>query len=135
VAYFPQPIPRLVSVSPENLLRLADAEAALGRLAGAGRLLPQPHLLVGPYLRREAVASTRIEGTQASLVDVFDAEAGDQPLGPDVEEVVNYVRAMEAGLRRLRTLPVSTRLIRETSTSSWSSNPLRARADSTPSSV
>jgi Fic family protein len=113
VAYFPHPLPRLLPISPENLLRIADAEAALGRLAGAGRLLPDPHLLVQPYLRREAVASTRIEGTQATLVEVFDAEAGDEPLGADVEEVVNYVRAMELGLRRLETLPLNTRLIRE----------------------
>jgi Fic family protein len=113
VAYFPRSIPRSVELTPDNLLRLADAEAALGRLAGAGRLLPDPQLLVGPYLRREAVSSTRIEGTQASLADVFDAEASDLPFGPDVEEVINYVRAMESGLLRLSTLPVSTRLIRE----------------------
>jgi len=50
--------------------------AALGRLAGAGRLLPAPHLLVAPYLAREAVASSRIEGTQASLSDVFEADEG-----------------------------------------------------------
>jgi Fic family protein len=113
VAYFPKPIPRALPISPDNLLLIADAEAALGRLAGAGRLLPDPHLLVRPYLRREAVASTRIEGTLASLVDVFDAEASEQPLGADVEEVVNYVRAMEIGLYRLETVPLSTRLIRE----------------------
>ncbi|HUP68605.1 MAG TPA: Fic family protein [Acidimicrobiales bacterium] len=113
VAFFPRPIPRALAISEPNLMRLADAEAALGRLAGAGRLLPAPHLLVRPYLRREAVASTRIEGTQASLLEVFDAEASDQPLGADVEEVVNYVTAMERGLQRLETLPVSTRLIRE----------------------
>jgi Fic family protein len=113
VAYFPKPIPRELTISRDNLMRIADAEAALGRLAGTGRLLPDPHLLVRPYLRREAVASTRIEGTQASLVDVFDAEASEQPLGADVEEVVNYVRAMEIGLERLETLPLSTRLIRE----------------------
>ena len=113
VAFLPRPIPRQLATSPENLLRLADAEAALGRLAGAGRLLPNPHLLVRPYLRREAVASARIEGTQATLLDVFNAEASDQPLGADVEEVVNYVRAMEGGLQRLDSLPVSTRLIRE----------------------
>lgn len=113
VAYFPTRLPRQVPISSENLMLIADAEAALGRLAGAGRLLPDPHLLVQPYLRREAVASTRIEGTQASLLQVFDAEAGDEPLGADVEEVVNYVRAMELGLRRLETLPLSTRLIRE----------------------
>jgi Fic family protein len=113
VAYFPKPIPRELTISRDNLMRIADAEAALGRLAGTGRLLPDPQLLVRPYLRREAVASTRIEGTQASLVDVFDAEASEQPLGADVEEVVNYVRAMEIGLQRLETLPLSTRLIRE----------------------
>ena len=113
IAYHPLPIPRTIEISGRNLLRLADAEAALGRLAGAGRLLPQPQLLVGPYLRREAVASTRIEGTQASLAEVFDAEASDLPLGPDVEEVINYVQAMEDGLLRLQSLPVSTRLIRE----------------------
>lgn len=106
---FQVPLP----ISDDNLLRLADAEAALGRLAGAGRLLPHPHLLVRPYLRREAVASTRIEGTQASLLEVFDAEASGEPLSADVEEVVNYVRAMESGIDLLQTLPFSTRLIRE----------------------
>ncbi|MDZ7732588.1 MAG: Fic/DOC family N-terminal domain-containing protein [Acidimicrobiia bacterium] len=105
VAYFPKPVPRHVTISDSNLLRLADAEAALGRLGGAGRLLPVPHLLSRPYLRREAVASTRIEGTQASLVELFDAEAGDEPYGADIEEVVNYIEAMETGLRRLETLP------------------------------
>lgn len=113
VAYYPQPIPRYLDVSSGNLIRLADAEAALGRLAGAGRLLPDPQLLVGPYLRREAVASTRIEGTQASLAEVFDAEANDQPFSADIEEVVNYLHAMQAGLDRLQTLPVSTQLLRE----------------------
>lgn len=94
-------------------MRLADAEAALGRLAGAGRLLPDPQLLVQPYLRREALASTRIEGTQASLAEVFDAALSDQPLGADVEEVMNYVQAMEVGLVRLEQLPISGRLLRE----------------------
>ncbi|MFN0092685.1 MAG: Fic family protein [Acidimicrobiales bacterium] len=113
VAYFPRPIPRTLEVSTDGLLRLADAEAALGRLAGVARLLPDPHLLVQPYLRREAVASTRIEGTQATLLEVYDAEATDAPYGADVEEVINYVRAMEAGLARLGSLPFSVRLIRE----------------------
>ncbi len=112
-AFFPQPIPRSLDLSPTTVAKMADAEAALGRLAGAGRVLPSPQLLVGPYLRREAVASTRIEGTQASLTDVYDAEAADLPLGPDVEEVINYVLAIETGLDRLATLPLSSRLIRE----------------------
>mgnify|MGYP000902748612 CR=1 FL=1 len=135
VAYLPSPLPRSVDISPENLLRLADAEAALGRLAGAGRLLPHPQLLVGPYLRREAVSSTRIEGTQASLAEVFDAEASDLPLGPDVEEVINYVRAMEAGLQRLSTLPLSTRLIREMHAvilAGGGAGPLQAASKETP---
>jgi Fic family protein len=112
-AYLPASVPRTLGLSSANLIRISDAEAALGRLAGAGRLLPDPHLLVAPYLRREAVASTRIEGTQASLADVFNAEASGEPFNADVEEVMNYVRAMEDGLQRLATLPVSVRLIRE----------------------
>lgn len=113
VAFFPNPLPRSLDLPNSAVVKMADAEAALGRLAGAGRLLPNPELLVGPYLRREAVASTRIEGTQTSLTDVYDAEATNQPLGPDVEEVLNYVSAIESGLSRLATLPLSTRLIRE----------------------
>ena len=113
VAYFPRPLPRSLPISPVSLMLLSDAEASLGRLAGAGRLLPDPHLLIGPYLRREAVASTRIEGTRASLDDLFDAEASDQPFDADIEEVVNYIQAMQTGLERLTTLPISTRLIRE----------------------
>jgi Fic family protein len=113
VAYFPRPIPRSVSISSVNLMLVADAEAALGRLAGVGRLLPDPHLLVNPYVRREALSSTRIEGTQATLLEVYDAESSDQPHGPDVEEVINYVRALENGFERLESLPVSVRLIRE----------------------
>ena len=75
--------------------------------------MASPQLLVYPYLRREAVSSARIEGTQASLSDVFDAEASGRPLTPDVEEVVNYVRAMEQGIDRLRCLPLSVRLVCE----------------------
>jgi Fic family protein len=113
VAYFPRTIPRDLDVSAMNVVLLSEAEAALGRLAGAGRVLPDPHLLVGPYLRREAVASTRIEGTRASLDELFDAEATDRPPNADIEEVVNYIRAMETGVARLNSLPLSTRLLRE----------------------
>lgn len=113
VAYFPREIPRTLDISQDNLLRLADAEAALGRLAGAGRLLPDPRLLVQPYLRREAVASTRIEGTQASLAEVFEAEASEQAPNADVAEVVNYVRAWEEGLALLDELPFSVRLVKQ----------------------
>ncbi len=111
VAYFPENLPRSLELSAESIM--LTAEAALGRLAGVGRLLANPQLLIYPYLRREAVASTRIEGTQASLSDVFDAEASERPLTPDVEEVVNYVRALQLGIDRLPVLPLSTRLICE----------------------
>jgi Fic family protein len=92
---------------------LADAEAALGRLAAIGGLLPNPDLLVRPYLLREAVSSTRIEGTSATIAEVLDVDAAGSAPGADVEEVVNYVEAMRWGAERLDELPVSTRLLRE----------------------
>lgn len=92
---------------------LADAESALGRLAAVGSLLPSPDLLVRPYLLREAISSTRIEGTQATLAEVLDVDAVGESPGADVEEVVNYVEAMRWGVSRLDTLPISARLLCE----------------------
>ena len=93
---------------------MSKADRALGRLAGAGRLLPNPHLLVQPYLTAEALSSSRIEGTQASLSEVFEAEADRADSSTiDVREVQNYIRAFEHGLARLDELPLSLRLIRE----------------------
>ena len=112
-AFVPAPIPRSLPLDERTVLLLSEADMALGRLAGAGRLLPNPHILVSPYILREAVASSRIEGTQASISDVFDAEAAGGEVSPPVREVQNYVRAMNRGLARLATLPVSLRLIRE----------------------
>ncbi|MDQ6910777.1 MAG: hypothetical protein M3Z84_08370 [Actinomycetota bacterium] len=91
---------RSVALSVDTVLLLSEADRALGRLAGAGRLLPTPHLLLQPYVAREALASSRIEGTQASLSDVFDAQARNKPEGP-VREVTNYISALEHGLARL----------------------------------
>jgi Fic family protein len=97
----------------QNLLSRADL--ALGRLDGSIQTLPNPDLFVFMYVRKEAVLSSQIEGTQSSLQDLLSAEA--QIFAPerprDVDEVVNYVRAMNGGLARLRDLPVSVRLIRE----------------------
>ena len=93
---------------------LSDADAALGRLAGAGRLLPDPHLLVNAYITREAVASSRIEGTQASVTEVFDAAVTDRSPREDVQEVRNYIQALRHGLGRMdQGFPISLRLIRE----------------------
>lgn len=111
-AYHPEPLPRSFRLSPRTIMLLSDADRALGRLAGAGRLLPNPHLLIGPFTTREAVASSRIEGTQASLSDVFDAQARSVSSGP-ILEVTNYIAALEHGLSRLNSLPVSKRLLCE----------------------
>jgi len=94
--------------------QLSRADRALGELAGIGRALPNPHLLILPFARREAVLSSRIEGTQASLSDLFAFEAAPRAEETgDVREVFNYVRALEFGLSRLKDLPVSLRLTRE----------------------
>jgi Fic family protein len=95
---------------------LSRADRALGRLDGSIQTLPNPALLVFMYVRKEAVLSSQIEGTQSSLQDVLAAEA--ELFAPDtrphdVDEVLNYVRAMNYGLARLADLPVSVRLIRE----------------------
>lgn len=115
-AFIPNPLPPAIAWSDELILALSEADRALGQLAGLGRLLPNPHLLIRPFLHREAVLSSRIEGTRASLSDVFAYELN-QPLlfelPSDTREVYNYVRALEYGMDRLRTLPLSLRLLRE----------------------
>ncbi len=94
---------------------LSRADRALGRLDGSIQALPNAELFVFMYVRKEAVLSSQIEGTQASLHDVLDVEA--QLLDPkrpnDTEEILNYVRALNFGLKRLSELPLSMRLIRE----------------------
>ncbi|WP_245587657.1 Fic family protein [Calidithermus chliarophilus] len=94
---------------------LLEAQGALGQLKGTAERLPNPDLLVMMYIRAEAVLSSQIEGTQASLDDVLRAEANlANPDAPgDVQEVINYIEAMDYGLRRQEELPVSLRLIRE----------------------
>lgn len=92
------------------------AERALGKLDSFANTLPSPHILVRPFVRREAVLSSRIEGTQASINDVYIYEAAQLSyLEPttDVREVHNYVRALDYGFERVSSLPVSLRLIRE----------------------
>jgi Fic family protein len=111
-AYFPQPIPRSVEVAMPSVSLLADAEAALGRLAGAGRLLPNPHFVARPYLLREAVSSARIEGTQTDVQEVLDAVATEAEPNADVEEVVNYIRALDVGIELASRVPLGVRVIR-----------------------
>ena len=92
---------------------LSQADAALGRLAGAGRVLRDPNLLINSYLTQEAVSSTRIEGTETSLTEVFKAEAAAGESDDNVIEVTNYVRAMQVGVKRLEQLPICLRLVKE----------------------
>jgi Fic family protein len=94
---------------------LSRADRALGRLDGSIQTLPDPDLFVFMYVRKEAVLSSQIEGTQSSLNDILEAEAEifDPDRPRDVDEVLNYVRAMNYGLERLAELPISVRLIRE----------------------
>jgi cell filamentation protein, protein adenylyltransferase len=116
-AFIPAPLPPEppVALSGELPGLLSAADRALGRLDGSVLTLPNPDLFVFMYVRKEAVLSSQIEGTQSSLQDLLAAEAQlfDQALPRDVDEVVNYVRAMNHGLVRLPELPVSVRLIRE----------------------
>ena len=104
-----------VGLDRELIRLLSDADRALGRLDGVATVLPNPDLFVAMFVRQEAVLSSQIEGTQSTLQDVLAYEVDahqDSPPG-DVEEVVNYVAAMNHGLRRLPELPVSLRLVRE----------------------
>ncbi|NIV36316.1 MAG: Fic family protein, partial [Anaerolineae bacterium] len=120
-AFVPDLLPPQLSVDWDLARSLSGADRALSELAGVGRTMPNPHLLIGPFVRREAVLSSRIEGTQADIADLYAYEVGQLPLPglepappeSDVREVLNYVRALEYGLKRLATLPVSLRLIRE----------------------
>src|SRR6266540_522386 len=114
-SFNPEPTPRRIELDADLVMALSEADQELGRLAGLGQLLPNPHLLIRPYVRREAVSSTRIEGTQSTLGELFSAEAQMRllPENPDLREVLNYVRALELGLQRLETLPLSNRLLRE----------------------
>ncbi len=116
-AFYPAPLPPDPPVRIEGELqqKLSRADRALGRLDGSITTLPHPDLFVLMYVRKEAVLSSQIEGTQSSLQDLLAAEAHvlTKRTPKDVGEVVNYVRAMNYGLARLAELPVSIRLIRE----------------------
>lgn len=99
-----KPAPPLSSVAWDDDLvcTLSRADQRVAALAGIGRTLPNPHLISGAFLRREAVLSSRIEGTQASLSDLLLLEAAPAitPRVPDTHEVLNYVRALQYGLAR-----------------------------------
>ena len=114
-AYVPNPLPSKSELDWDLVNLLSEANIRLGELSGAGQQLPNPHLLIGPFIRREAVMSSRIENTQSGLdqLFLFEADKTEEPRIPDVRELVNYVNAMEYGIKRLENLPVSSRLLCE----------------------
>jgi Fic family protein len=117
-AFIPNPLPPELKIDFKFMQQLSEADRALGELAGIGRTMANPRLFVRPFISREAVLSSRIEGTQADLHDLFAYTAEGRPKADgakhaDVLEVYNYVRAMDYGIKRLETFPVSLRLIRE----------------------
>ena len=113
-AFVPNPLPRHIQLSMALVDSLDEASSAVANLAGVGETIQNPHLLIRPFVRREAVLSSRIEGTQASISDLFQYEASGsrRPRG-DVEEVANYVEALDHGLNLLAELPISVRLINQ----------------------
>ncbi len=116
-AFIPKPLPPdpKLHIDEEMLALQSSADLALGRLDGLAMTLPNPDLFVAMYVRKEAVISSQIEGTQASLVDVLEYEAWERGRKSlyDAREVINYIDAMNYGLQRLSNLPLSNRLIRE----------------------
>lgn len=115
-AFIPNPLPPHINWTTALISALSEAERNLGRLASLANTLPSPHLLTRPFIRREAMFSSRIEGTRASLADLYHYEAAQLSFfedTTDVREVHNYVRALDYGLERSQSLPVSLRLIRE----------------------
>ncbi len=114
LAFIPDPLPRQLDLSSSLVYRLDEASRAVATLSGVGEIIPNPHLLIRPFVRREAVLSSRIEGTQASLSELFLYEAsGERHATGDVIEVANYVRALDHGMELLERLPISARLMNE----------------------
>jgi cell filamentation protein, protein adenylyltransferase len=116
-AFIPAPLPPdpPIAISAEIARLLSSSNLALGRPDGVASVLPNPNLIVAMYVRQEAVLSSQIEGTQSTLEDVLQSQLDptEQGIPKDAQEVVNYVRALNYGLDRLKTLPLSLRLIRE----------------------
>jgi len=118
-AFIPNPLPPVLNWNESLVNSLSEADRAVGKLAGLSRALPNPHLLIRPFMHSEAVLSSRIEGTQATISDVYKYETGQLSLFKDdkdisdVKEVHNYVLALDCGLKRLKELPLSLRLLRE----------------------
>lgn len=120
-AFVPNPLPPATQLDNAIWRALSEADRALGELAGLGRTMPNPNLLIRPFIRREAVLSSKIEGTQTEIANLYAYETGQlslpgispQPPEADLQEVLNYVNALEYGIERLATLPICKRFLCE----------------------
>jgi len=113
LAYVPASLPPEVAWSTSLMAALSSADRSLAQLEMVGRVFPAPYAVVRPFVRKEAVLSSQIEGTRTSFDELLHFEAGFENHPADTREVHNYVRALDYGLDRLADLPVSVRLIRE----------------------
>jgi len=115
ITFLPPPLPPRFEWTPRLVRILSDADRLIGKLAGEGGRLPNPHIFMRPFLRNEAVLSSKIEGTQATLGELLAVEAGAavERSPDDLREVGNYVAALEHGIARLKEIPICVRLIRE----------------------
>src|SRR5262245_47266524 len=115
-AFIPTSLPPNPPVKLDDNMNhlLSEANVALGRLDAMGQLLPSIDYIIAMYVRKEALLSSQIEGTQASLDDIFEYESHVSIENvQDVEEVVHYIKALNYGLKRLKEFPMSIRLIKE----------------------
>jgi len=115
-SFFVNPLPPELAWSGALVTLHSEAERELARLALAGGDFPHPYIMTRPFIRNEAVISSRIEGTQATLEDLYSYEVEQMSFlepASDAREVYNYVRALDHGLERVKTLPISLHLIRE----------------------
>lgn len=117
-AFNPDPLPPELEMDTDLVLSLTDAQKSLSELAGIGRTIQNPHMLIRPFIRKEAVLSSRIEGTQAELSDVYALEAGQEqlirkPQRVDAREIWNYVQATEEGLKILEDGKLSVEVVKE----------------------
>lgn len=112
--YMPSHLPRELPLDQHTVMALSEADAALGLLNGIGQLISEPEVLLGPLITQEALASSRIEGTKASLSEVLKAEQTEEkPPSDDVAEVERYVQATRMSLELIKTLPITQRLVKE----------------------
>jgi Fic family protein len=116
-AFVPNRLPPSIAYDQDLAIQLSRADTALSELSGLGRILPNPRVLIRPLVQREAVLSSQIEGTQASLSELLFDEASPSPERhrnrDDLQEIQNYVTALEYGLKRLKEFPLALRLVRE----------------------